>query len=371
MKIFPKSYRRLSKRFGVWVSNYYTPTQFAVRGRYEASYKLGQYVELDAPGTGFFCRTTTSHSYRNYLRHERARLKPNYWRMLTGTQFSFEKELKRASKALDNAQDEEKKRILESYMNVLALAMEAEELERLIQAIKQQSRVGRLKRHQTSVLTSFKSRLARLGHDVRALQIMIKNECPEEQYRAFAAPVLAFSMVAASHRIWHMRGQGESSEAHQVFFDMGIFDYIQSPLMTPLMRDSDGVRYFLFPNYLIVSRDSTDFDIISLNDLTFIFRELPYDRILTAMTPSDFSSYRHRHHHRHHPAVSDPDGNLLRPAGVETEMESTGSEKVRMRVVGEMFIPQLKLRFCSQDVKAMNGFVLAINEYKDKYFPEA
>lgn len=363
MPILPKKYVRLSKEYGVWVSNYYTPTDFGVRGRYQASYKLGQYVEQDYPGTGFFARSSSSHSYRTFLRIMRAKQKPSWWKMVTGRQFSFEKEQKLAEKALTEATDETKQRILESYLNVLGMAAEVEYLERTVRAIKNQSHRGRLSRYQTSVLANQKSRIARLGHDVRLIQLTVQKECPEDQYRKFSEVAEAFARAAVSHRIWYMADEGSATSAHQVFFDMGIFNFIQSSMMTPMMRDSKGTNYFLYPDYLIAARTPVDFDIHPLKDTPFIFRELPYDRVLTAMSPSEYSAYQHRHRHKHHPAVNDPVGNLLNPTG-GSELEEAASEKVRMRVVGELYIPTLHVRFCSQDVASMREFVQILNEYR-------
>ena len=364
MPILPKKYVRLTKQVGVWVSNYYVPTAFAVRARFDTTYKLGQYVEEWGPGTGFFVRTTSSHSYRNFLKKIRKSQKPSWWKMVTGKQFSFRDERRLVEKALAEATDETRQHILESYLNVLGLAGEAEYLARTVQAIKSQSRSGRLSRYKTGLLASNKSRIARLEHDARFAQISIHNECPEEQMKAFAKVTEAFAKMAASHRIWHMDESGGGTAAHQVFFDLGIFDFIQSKLMTPMMRDSNGMSYWLYPNWLIAARSSVDFDILPLKNTPVIFSESPYDRVLEAMSPSDYTSYQHRHHHKHHPAVNDPDGNLLNPAGSFGSTSEGSEDKVRMRVVGEMYLPTLHLRFCSQDVVAMREFVHALNEYR-------
>lgn len=364
MPIFPKRYVKLSKKAGVWVSNYYHPTAFAVRGRVEAGYRLGQYVEMGTPGTGFFVRQTSSHRYRAFLKIVRASQRPSWWKMVTGNQFSFARERKAAEQALAEATDPTRQKILESYANVLALAGEAEYLDRTVLAVKEQSRSGRLSRYKTSLLSSNKSRITRLEHDARFAQMNLLKECGEEKMARFRQVTEAFAKVSASHRIWHMDESLGGTAAHQVFFDMGIFDYIQSPLLTPVMRDSNGNTYWFYPDYLLAARSSTDFDLLPLKETPFIFRELPYDQVLEAMSPSDYSSYRHRHHHKHHPAVNDPDGNLLNPAGSFGSSSEGSEDKVRMRVVGELYIPSLKLRFCSQDVPAMREFVHMLNDYR-------
>ena len=66
--------------------------------------------------------------------------------------------------------------------------------------------------------------------------------------------------------------------------------------------------------------------------------------------------------------MNDPEGNLLNPTSNYNEDQSS-SEKVRMRVVGELYIPTLRLRFCSQDVVSMREFVMKLNEYRE-YLPQ-
>ena len=365
MNILPKSYHRLSKNLGAWVSNYYQPSQFGIRGRFVEGYRIGQYVEMDAPGTGFFARNSSSHTYRTFVRMQVKKRKSNYWKLLTGRQFSFDKEMKRATEVMTTTENDGQRRILETYVNVLAKAREAEYLARAVTAVKRMVKSGTLRRYYSSILSSMKSKYARLDHEARSLELSLQDYYGQEALDSFVPVAQAFAKASESHRIWHIDGQGEGSAAHQVFFDLGIFDYIQSPTLTPLMRDSHGNKYFIYPEHIIVARSTTDFDILSLKDLSFIFRELPYDTVLDMMAPNEYADYvqRHRHHHHHHPRVSDEKGNLLIPSG--DHHDDGDSSKVRYRVVGELFIPQLNLRFCSQGIKEMNTFVNVMNEYKE------
>lgn len=100
MNIFEKKRMTVAKGLTVWVSNHYTPTLFGIRGHYESSYKSGQYVECGTPGTGFFIRTSSSHSYKNFCNGEKEKLRTSYWDMLKGKEFSFDKEISKANEAL-------------------------------------------------------------------------------------------------------------------------------------------------------------------------------------------------------------------------------------------------------------------------------
>ena len=366
MPILPKKFVRVGKGFGIWVSNYYRPTTLGVRGQFSQTYGLAQYVECGTPGTGFYARNTSSRSYRAFLKVMGRQNAPSYWKMLTGRQFSFQHEMKKAGQALRKATDENAVRLLDSYLNVLGMAAEVEELERRLRAVKDKSHHGGVGRSFSGLLTTYKSRISRLSHDVREVQLSVKNFVSEEQFKDYVVLVDAFQKASASHRIWHMKETSYGTESHQVFFDLGIFDFILSESLTPMMRDADGTMYFLYPKHLVVARSSVDFDILPLEDISVIFREIPYDRVIETLSMSDYSYYQRRHRHKHHPAVNDPDGNLLNPTG-GFAAAAAASEKVRMRVVGELYIPELKLRFASQDIASAREFAHAYMEYHSKY----
>ena len=369
MNIFEKKRMTVAKGLTVWVSNHYTPTLFGIRGHYESSYKSGQYVECGTPGTGFFIRTSSSHSYKNFCNGEKEKLRTSYWDMLKGKEFSFDKEISKANEALRETKDETRARILEAYVNVLPMAKEAEEGERIIEGIKELGhKRHKLTSYQTHVMSNYKSRIARLGHDVRDIQLSIPNLCSDEQYQKFADVVIAFTQVAASHRIWHSKDSYESLDGafEQVYFDLGIFDFIQAPLMTPLMRDGEGRYHFLYPDFLVSSTSSTDFEVHPLDQLTFLFREVPYDMIsnmvLSSYADLDESTTTH-HHHRNYEQFGS--GLLVSKDTVaSTEMEK--ESKMRERVVGEMYIPELKLRYYVREVKSLKNFVNALNKYKNE-----
>ena len=282
MKLLPKYRKTIAKGLTVWVSNHYCPTLFGIRGHYESSYKSGQYVECGAPGTGFFVRNSSSHSYKNFCKEERAKLVPQYKNMVQGKEFSFEKEIERVTKAKEANTDPIRDMILESYLNVLPLAKEAEEAERYVNGIKELSHHRHhLTSYQSHVMSGIKSKIARLGHDVRDIQLYIPKLCGEELYQQFAEVAKQFTQVASSHRIWSVRENYEGLEAAftQVYFDLGIFNFIQAPLMTPMMRDAEGRKIFFYPEFVIRAKDSVDFEVFEMKSLTFLFREVPYDMI--------------------------------------------------------------------------------------------
>jgi hypothetical protein len=370
MKLLPKYRKTIAKGLTVWVSNHYCPTLFGIRGHYESSYKSGQYVECGAPGTGFFVRNSSSHSYKNFCKEERAKLLPQYKNMVQGKEFSFEKEIERVTKAKEENTDPIRDMILESYLNVLPLAKEAEEAERYVNGIKELSHHRHhLTSYQSHVMSGIKSRIARLGHDVRDIQLYIPKLCGEERYQQFAEVAKQFTQVASSHRIWSVRENYEGLEAAftQVYFDLGIFNFIQAPLMTPMMRDAEGRKIFFYPEFVIRAKDSVDFEVFEMKSLTFLFREVPYDMISNMVIDSyydvDDSSSSTRLHRRNYEQFGD--GLLVnKDSKALNDMEE--ETKIRERVVGELYVPEMKMRYYVRDVKALRTFVHTLNEYKDK-----
>ncbi len=370
MKLLPKYRKTIAKGLTVWVSNHYCPTLFGIRGHYESSYKSGQYVECGAPGTGFFVRNSSSHSYKNFCKEERAKLVPQYKNMVQGKEFSFEKEIERVTKAKEENTNPIRDMILESYLNVLPLAKEAEEAERYVNGIKELSHHRHhLTSYQSHVMSGIKSKIARLGHDVRDIQLYIPKLCGEELYQQFAEVAKQFTQVASSHRIWSVRENYEGLEAAftQVYFDLGIFNFIQAPLMTPMMRDAEGRKIFFYPEFVIRAKDSVDFEVFEMKSLTFLFREVPYDMISNMVIDSyydvDDSSSSTRLHRRNYEQFGD--GLLVnKDSKALNDMEE--ETKIRERVVGELYVPEMKMRYYVRDVKALRTFVHTLNEYKDK-----
>ena len=370
MKLLPKYRKTIAKGLTVWVSNHYCPTLFGIRGHYESSYKSGQYVECGAPGTGFFVRNSSSHSYKNFCKEERAKLVPQYKNMVQGKEFSFEKEIERVTKAKEENTNPIRDMILESYLNVLPLAKEAEEAERYVNGIKELSHHRHhLTSYQSHVMSGIKSKIARLGHDVRDIQLYIPKLCGEERYQQFAEVAKQFTQVASSHRIWSVRENYEGLEAAftQVYFDLGIFNFIQAPLMTPMMRDAEGRKIFFYPEFVIRAKDSVDFEVFEMKSLTFLFREVPYDMISNMVIDSyydvDDSSSSTRLHRRNYEQFGD--GLLVnKDSKALNDMEE--ETKIRERVVGELYVPEMKMRYYVRDVKALRTFVHTLNEYKDK-----
>ena len=272
MKIFP--YKRVKVTEGLYIkqSNHFFYSDFGVRdsGTYQHSGR--RYVCTGVPGTGFIERESESHSYHKFVRGLLAKQTNSYWRMFLGLEPSYQRELKRAKAALSQATDPLKRQILDSYVNALTVGATEERMQRVVRGIK--DKMGhKSNKFLVSVMSHYKNKMGQMGHDMRAVQMNVKNICTPEQYDAYIKMCEAFEPVAGCRRVWHTN-DNTREVYQQVFFDMGIFDFIRSERLLPIMRDSNGVHYYLLPTHMIVARSTVDFDLVPLKGLTIVCQEM-------------------------------------------------------------------------------------------------
>ena len=281
MKLFSKKRVKVAEGLHVMVSNHYYHSDFGVRDG-ESRYGARRYLlEWDTPGTGFFERDSESHSYRSFVRKRWERHKPNYFRMVFGMEPNFEKEMNRANAALLTASNDMERQILESYANTLALAKSAERIQRVVRGIK--DKIGNhSNKFLVSVMSHYKSKAAQLGTDARGVEVNVKNICSEETYQAYLQLVEAFIGVACCRRIWQFSETVKDSYA-QVFFDLGIFDFVRSEVFLPVMRDVQGVCYYILPTCIIKANSSVDFEVKPLKEITIVSQELAIEEPVEVM----------------------------------------------------------------------------------------
>ena len=272
MAIFP--YKRVKVTEGLYIkrSEHFFYSDFGVRDTATHGHSGRRYICTGVPGTGFIERESESHSYHQYVRKLVAKQKPSYWRLLLGKEPSYKKELERAQKALAQASDPLKRQILDCYVNALHVGANEERIERIVRGIK--DKIGhKSNKFLVSVMSHYKNKINQLGHDMRSVQLNVKDTCEPEQYEAYLKMCEAFEKVAGCRRVWF--NNEKSREVYQqVFFDMGIFDFIRSDNLLPIARDSRGVTYYLLPTHMIVARDTVDFDLVPLKELTIVCQEL-------------------------------------------------------------------------------------------------
>ena len=282
MTIFP--YKRVKVTEGLYIKQprHFIYTDFGVRDSGNGQQGGRRYINSGVPGTGYIERESESHSYHEHVRAELKALKNSYWKLLFGREPNYSKELARANAALRAADDPLKRRILECYVNALGVGRNEERIECIIRGIK--DKIGhKSNKFLVSVMSHYKSKINTLEHDMRAVELDVKDLCTPEQYEAYLNMVDAFTKVAGCRRVWHLN---EDDRQHyvQVYFDLGIFDFIRCEKFLPIIRDSRGLTYYLLPTHMIIARSTVDFDLVPLKELTVVCQELAIEETVEVIS---------------------------------------------------------------------------------------
>ena len=232
----------------------------------------GRFICTGVPGTGFFERITESDAYEQMVQKYTSMTTPSLLRHLMGREFSFDKEMKAVDAALNVETHALKKSILSAYGNCLALAKQAEELERIVLGLKKEMHHMQTKAL-SAAINHYRNQVAQLESEMKICQVSLKDLASPEQVEHYKAFCEKFAEVMESRRMWSMTDKGNGLEMKRVFMDLGVFDFMCPEQGTPVMRDADGVCYYLFPNYMVRARSTVDFDVIDVNAVTIDYRE--------------------------------------------------------------------------------------------------
>lgn len=281
MKILPKKRARVAEGLHVWISNHFYYSDFGIHDMEGRRFDGRRYVMTGTPGTGFIEHDSESHSYHAFVRACVAEQKPSYLRMLMGREPSFDNAIAAANRAMADCSEPYKKDLLEHYANALTVARSAEYTERVIRGIK--DKMGhKHDQYMSGVLGYYKNRLRHMRHDMTSVVWHVREHCSAETYQAYCEAVEAFSQVASCRRIWYYDRSAKQSFV-QMFFGVGVFDFIHSEVYLPYMCTPDGTHYYLLPDIAIVARSNTDFDVVPLKTLTVVCQEMAIEEVNESM----------------------------------------------------------------------------------------
>lgn len=320
------------------VSRHFHHSTLGLFDRGDPQLQLHEYICEGTPGTGFIVRRTDSHSYRRFVAECRKRTKQNILTLLLGKEPNFNKERQRVEAAVANCTDGKKRRFLNAYLGVLPLAKEEELLQRVERAIKE--RIEKRPNHAlVSVLMHYKSSIATIEHDFRLAQMDATEGLTPAQLTAWTHLVECFKQLVDARRVWSVYTVDNAPSYKQVFFDMGMFDYIKSPLLTPVMRDYTGMRYYLYPMGVVVSRTSIDFDVHGWKEIKVASGEVELSTL----------AIRPQMHSKHRRKMSDALSTLY------------GASRNKL---GELFFSGLEARFYTNHAEPAIAFAAAVEEWK-------
>jgi len=284
MKLIPYQRKRVTQDNYIWVTNHYIYSDFGVRESGEMRHQGRRYVSPYTPGTGFFEHDSDSHSYHQFIRKYVLMEQPSYWRMLLGKEPDYDRELQRARKALSDNMDDSKREILESYVNALSIGRSAQNLERVVRSVRKLMHRHHHNKTYVSIASHYKSRLRTISHDMSAVEYRLEDHYPAEVMEAYYNVVESFVPVSKCRRIWHF-DESDKSRFKQVFFDLGVFDFIRfNKGFLPVMRDSKGIHYYILPDSIIVARGSLDFDVVPIKDMTIVSQELAIEEAIEVVS---------------------------------------------------------------------------------------
>lgn len=271
MKILPFKLKRLYDGKWIFVSQYFRYSDFGISRIGEHNFHVSQYIPSKTPGTGFYAHISESSSYQHFCRTRQKLTKQSYWRLLTGQDFSFSREIKLVEQALASTSDSMRKRMFETYRNCLFLAREAEEVERIVIALRKKIHNHHSHRY-SHALKHYKHRMLSLEHEIDNIRFNLKEYCDDELLKRYSTMAQAFGEMTHCRRVWDLTTPGKHGQKHaQVFFDMANFNYILSSCYLPLMRDAQGNEFYILPDVLLKVRSSVDFESIPLKDLSILF----------------------------------------------------------------------------------------------------
>ncbi|MBQ9639426.1 MAG: hypothetical protein IJV22_07715 [Bacteroidales bacterium] len=326
------------------ISRHFYYNAFGVRGRYEVISSAGSYLCTHEPGVGFFVRPNDSRTYQQFVHEIRDKQRQNFLSLLLRKEPNLDKIIEQAEHALKQASGL-KRDMLSAYINCLLMLKDDELQERIIRAIKDRVKEKR-ESHMVSLLSHYKSIVKTLEHDIRSAQRNIKDELNEDQLGKWEKVVKAFHGLVDARRLWSVEDNEATGKAsfHQVFADMGIFQFIQSPFDTPLLRDHRGNLYYLYPTGIVRARSAIDFDFIGIDQFKVVGNVV--DMSTMTYRPSFNAKRKHKHH-----------------ASTHTDALSTLYGTSSAHVLGELSIPEIGLRLYCNRTGPVEDFTKAFNEY--------
>ena len=272
MTIVPYKIMKVADNLRVPVSQHFYYSDFGVRDSSEVHHYGRRYICTGTPGTGFIERESESHSYHEFVRRHPSVQPPKYRNLLFDKEPSYDRELERANAFMRSTNDQRKRQLMECYTNALTVGRMEEQVQRMIRGVK--DKMGHHhNKYMVSIISHYKHKIAQLERDMVSVEYHVKDHYSPEVYAAYSNMVEAFNkMIARCRRVWH-HNEDKQDKFAQVFFDMGIFDFIRNENFLPLMRDSKGLCYYLLPDAVIVARSSVDFDLVPLKTLTMVCQE--------------------------------------------------------------------------------------------------
>lgn len=264
--------------------------------------------------------------------------------------------IKFAQDAIDRTNDPIKIDILNNFINCISLSDECAQKEGLYK-----NYVNELSVFETKGLLE-KLRISKYHLDdvykrLDELQLDIDKELTEVGKGKFSELCISFEELLKCDAIWNINNPfinsnnklltEESRDKSKVMFDVGVFNFIKSSYDIPIMRDVNGILYYIYPRYIICSKHPFSFDVFMSKDIRFKCYKMSFDG---------------------EKVVKTSDEEVLLSGGVMAGREQTTSDnltenKAECVEYGKIECEELGIDFVVSDYSVARQFVVAYNSF--------
>ena len=182
------------------------------------------------------------------------------------TSYSAEKKVKKfvqskirlAKTAIEQTTNPIQKIILQSFVSCVELSKKADEKEAIINALqKKLEKKENIKLREQ--LTKYETELSNLYEELEKIQFDADKNLSDIEKQQFLNLCNSFENLLECQKIWIIKSSNKyaktpastSINRKAITFDTGVFNYIKSDFDIPMLRDSAGIIYYIYPQFII------------------------------------------------------------------------------------------------------------------------
>lgn len=216
----------------------------------------------------------------------------------------FQLEIGSARKALAQTTDSTKIEILKNYILCLELNKKAEEIEPVIDALKK--KIGKKSSPALEEqLKKYEADLTDLNNKLANFQLDVDKQLSEQEKKIYKLFCERFESLISSEKKWVVSfsrlntelksSMGTLVDRKDTEFYTGVFDFIKSRFDIPILTDSNGATYYIYPRFIIKATSSISFDVFPIESVEITYRLTKFVEDRTVPSDSKVISYTHQY----------------------------------------------------------------------------
>ncbi|MCL2074406.1 MAG: DUF4236 domain-containing protein [Marinilabiliaceae bacterium] len=193
---------------------------------------------------------------------------------------SIESQIEIAKNAFNQSSNPIQKEILLNYISCTELSKKADEIEAIIEALKQ--KIEKKKNPQLEAqLEKYKAELLKITTELDDVQLDVDKDLDDVEKGQYSILCENFEKILSCKKIWlitfsirntELKSSAASTvERKEIGFDVGVFNYIKSSFDIPMLRDLSGNIYYIYPRYIIKAKSFTNFEVFPIDTISFRF----------------------------------------------------------------------------------------------------